>query len=725
MINYKPINRAFIPTFQRGGGVWVDNAQAGLANTGELNNILIRPEETGYQRSLNYNQQIAANRQQNFSERQADISNRFQEEQAAIRNQYTKEQLEAQAKRDELAKVQTMMDLNAKYIEPQLNIPINPGDQEKLTELYIKNNVYKQDGTVNITDDPHSITELYKNLSSANKTPLFKEIAANKTKADLIRATLVEKRTKNDQIQLDPKVSAFYDNYSDDITNLSKELIAAESSGGANLDELFNKVNGITFGLNALGKRTQQVTAQGQEYTLASQEFKQQQEARAMQFYKDQATVAQLPETTPQEIEHKKAKMKEVATAYSDLLKKGSLGYDAEGKPLTKDGRIQRIAEGLMLNGMSEAEAWSQASLMEEGHAQRLAAETAAKIEIDNAKSGGKGGGNNDYENKNGTQIKYKDGNPYMIDQANSTVYIEELKQVIQLSSTGFSNAFTHSRQQNGSPYWGDDTYLEIRADGTLVTNSFPIYNVFANEKESLSRSERNDIQNPNKNWTISIPNREKGRALENQELIHTSDGSVIPKREVLQNPNNFADVLAFDFENTNPNEINTAKIPMKSIEQHGGYGADSGVKDYDSWIDLNNGWNGYGEPGEPNYIPPLRNELKILANSLAAVDMGINFTSFSRSPNEKKYLDKKGWSSASEGSAHLDGRAMDASYNPAVWEYMSTMSGAVVGSNGSITIQLPINNTVKTVIAEVHSKGTSNEHIHFRLPGSPSVTLK
>lgn len=257
-IKYNKIPWYMVPMFQ--SGAWVNNIiYPKVADNSQLNQLLGTPRATGYEQNLD-NQELQFKYRQ--EERQEDLFQfekekfTYQKEADKIANEYKQKLLEEELKQRKFNNSIKILETNTQFRDA-LNVDINPGDQERLNALYLKEGVIDEQGNFLIPDDPTQLSNYQNKIFKINRDPAFKEAMRLSARSKALKVALDDRAKKISEIQQDPTRSFKYADLEKDLHDLTFELAQLTSNPAtpADYDKFESKLKSSEFKLSDQGQK--------------------------------------------------------------------------------------------------------------------------------------------------------------------------------------------------------------------------------------------------------------------------------------------------------------------------------------------------------------------------------------------------------------------------------------------------------------------------------------
>lgn len=257
VIKYNKIPWYMTPMFQ--SGAWVNNIlYPKVADNSQLNQLLNTPRATGYEQNLdNQNLQFKyrdEKRQQELFQFEKEKFT-YQKEADKIANEYKQRLLDEQLKQQKFNNAITILNTNEKFRDA-LNVDINPGDQERMNQLYQKEGLLDTNGNFLIPEDPTEFAAYQNKIFKVTRDPMFKESQRLSMRSKALKLALDERAKKITEIKQDPTRSYKYADLEKDLHNLTFELAQLTSTPSS--EEAYNnfetKLKSSEFKLSDEGK---------------------------------------------------------------------------------------------------------------------------------------------------------------------------------------------------------------------------------------------------------------------------------------------------------------------------------------------------------------------------------------------------------------------------------------------------------------------------------------
>lgn len=257
VIKYNKIPWYMTPMFQ--SGAWVNNIlYPKVADNSQLNQLLNTPRATGYEQNLdNQNLQFEyrdEKRQQELFQFEKEKFT-YQKEADKIANEYKQRLLDEQLKQQKFNNAITILNTNEKFRDA-LNVDINPGDQERMNQLYQKEGLLDTNGNFLIPEDPTEFAGYQNKIFKVTRDPIFKESQRLSMRSKALKLALDERAKKITEIKQDPTRSYKYADLEKDLHNLTFELAQLTSTPSS--EEAYNnfetKLKSSEFKLSDEGK---------------------------------------------------------------------------------------------------------------------------------------------------------------------------------------------------------------------------------------------------------------------------------------------------------------------------------------------------------------------------------------------------------------------------------------------------------------------------------------
>lgn len=272
-VKYNKIPWYMIPMFQ--SGAWVNNIiYPKVADNSQLNQLLNTPRATGYEQNIdNQNLQFKYRQEKQQEELFQFEKEKFtyQKEADKIANEYKQRLLDEQLKQQKFNNAITILNTNEKFRD-QLNIDINPGDEEKMRQLYLKEGIIDDKGNFLIPEDPTEFNNFQNKIFKITRDPLTKESQRLSVRSKALKAALDDRAKRITEIKQDPTKSYKYADLEKDLHDLTFEL--AQLTSNPSTEEDYNnfevKLKSSELKLSNIGKEelTQSIESANQARKL-------------------------------------------------------------------------------------------------------------------------------------------------------------------------------------------------------------------------------------------------------------------------------------------------------------------------------------------------------------------------------------------------------------------------------------------------------------------------